>query len=210
MPEAAVIGWLVFGVVCIAWRFWYQRSLTDDYGLRGISGGIGSLEWFAGMLVAVSFAASGAVPVLEVAGLATRSVAPTAQIVAGIATMTVGLVLTSVAQIQMGPSWRVGVRPGERTALVTHGIFSVVRNPIFSGVIVSAVGAAMLVPRPVMAMAVVASIVGIEIQVRKVEEPYLATTHGAAYVDYASRVGRFVPGVGKKTILPDSERKDRA
>jgi protein-S-isoprenylcysteine O-methyltransferase Ste14 len=46
--------------------------------------------------------------------------------------------------------------------------------------------------------------------VRKVEEPYLATTHGAAYVDYASRVGRFVPGVGKKTILPDSERKDRA
>jgi protein-S-isoprenylcysteine O-methyltransferase Ste14 len=57
---------------------------------------------------------------------------------------------------------------------------------------------------------VVASIVGIEIQVRKIEEPHLATTHGTAYADYASRVGRFVPGVGKKTILPGSERKDRA
>lgn len=204
MPEAAVIGWLVFGVVCIAWRFWYQRSLTGDYGLRGISAGIGSLEGLAGVLVAASFAISGLVPVLEVAGLATRSVAPRAQIVAGIATMAAGLALTSVAQIQMGSSWRVGVQPGERTALVTRGIFCVVRNPIFSGVIVSTVGAAILVPRPVMAAAAVGSILGIEIQVRKVEEPHLATTHGRTYADYTSRVGRFVPGVGKKAIQPPS------
>jgi protein-S-isoprenylcysteine O-methyltransferase Ste14 len=37
-----------------------------------------------------------------------------------------------------------------------------------------------------------------------VEEPYLRTTHGPAYADYASRVGRFIPGIGKASPEPDS------
>ena len=198
MPEAAVIAWLVFGLVSIAGRFWYQRKTTTDFGMRGISGRVGSLEWSSGVLVAVSFTVSGAVPVLEVAGLTTRSVAPPTQIVVGIVTMAVGMVITFAGQIQMGPSWRVGVRAGERTALVTHGLFRLARNPIFSGVITTAIGAAILVPRPAMALAAVGSILGIQIQVRRVEEPHLETTHGSAYTDYTRRVGRFVPGVGKK------------
>ena len=38
---------------------------------------------------------------------------------------------------------------------------------------------------------------GLELQVRSVEEPYLLRTHGDAYRAYASRVGRFVPGIGR-------------
>jgi protein-S-isoprenylcysteine O-methyltransferase Ste14 len=125
-------------------------------------------------------------------------VAPPVQIVVGIVTMAVGMVITFAGQIQMGPSWRVGVRAGERTALVTHGLFRLARNPIFSGVITTAIGAVILVPRPAMALAAVGSILGIQIQVRRVEEPHLETTHGSAYTDYTRRVGRFVPGVGKK------------
>jgi protein-S-isoprenylcysteine O-methyltransferase Ste14 len=53
-----------------------------------------------------------------------------------------------------------------------------------------------------MALAAMGSILGIEIQVRRVEEPHLATTQGPAYSDYCSRVGRFVPGLGKKSIHP--------
>lgn len=199
MPEAAVILWLVFGAVSVAGRFWYQRKLTNDFGLRGLSGNAGSIEWWSGVLVAASFGTLGLVPLLEVLGVARRSVASPGQIAAGIGTMVAGFVITFVAQIQMGPSWRVGVRAGERTALVTRGLFRFVRNPIFSGVIVSAVGAAILVPRTLMAIAAVGSIVGIEIQVRRVEEPHLETTHGNPYTDYASRVGRFVPGMGRKT-----------
>jgi protein-S-isoprenylcysteine O-methyltransferase Ste14 len=37
----------------------------------------------------------------------------------------------------------------------------------------------------------------LEIQVRLVEEPYLLRTHGDAYREYAARVGRFVPGLGR-------------
>lgn len=40
-------------------------------------------------------------------------------------------------------------------------------------------------------------LVSIELQVRVVEEPYLVRTHGEAYENYRSTVGRFVPGVGR-------------
>ena len=32
---------------------------------------------------------------------------------------------------------------------------------------------------------------------RLIEEPYLTAVHGDAYRDYAGRVGRFLPGVGR-------------
>jgi len=41
------------------------------------------------------------------------------------------------------------------------------------------------------------SLIGIEIQVRKVEEPYLARAHGERYLTYARDVGRFAPGFGR-------------
>jgi protein-S-isoprenylcysteine O-methyltransferase Ste14 len=44
--------------------------------------------------------------------------------------------------------------------------------------------------------------VAIELQVRAVEEPYLLQMHGDAYADYAVRVGRFVPAMGRLDGLP--------
>jgi protein-S-isoprenylcysteine O-methyltransferase Ste14 len=42
-----------------------------------------------------------------------------------------------------------------------------------------------------------ALVAALGMQVRYVEEPYLMRTHGRRYLAYASRVGRFVPGLGK-------------
>ena len=198
MPEAAVIAWGVFFVVCVAWRFWHQRRTTADSGLRGVSGRPGSVEWWGGMLIVLSFSTLFVVPALEVAGLLTRSHAPRWKVVVGLVTMSLGIAITLAAQIAMGPSWRVGVRPGERTPLVTTGIFGIVRNPIFSGVILAAAGAAVLVPRPLMAVAALGSLVGVELQVRRAEEPHLRDVHGANYAAYTARVGRFLPGLGRR------------
>ena len=97
----------------------------------------------------------------------------------------------------MGDSWRIGVDADERTALVTGGLFGHVRNPIFSFVLLSASGLLLLVPNALALCAVALTLAGIQIQVRAVEEPYLLSAHGEAYADYARRVGRFVPGVGR-------------
>ena len=50
-------------------------------------------------------------------------------------------------------------------------------------------------------------LVTIELQVRVVEEPYLQSTHGRRYIDYAGRVGRFIPGVGRTTSPNEKSRQ---
>ena len=97
----------------------------------------------------------------------------------------------------MGASWRIGVDATERTDLVTTGLFAVVRNPIFSAMLMAMIGIVLMVPTPVSAAALVCLFVAVEIQVRFVEEPYLNRTHRRSYVDYTAKVGRFLPGIGR-------------
>jgi protein-S-isoprenylcysteine O-methyltransferase Ste14 len=115
---------------------------------------------------------------------------------AGFALCAVGIAGTFIAQLAMGSSWRIGVDPEERTDLVTGGVFSLCRNPIYSFMIIAWVGFALLLPTWVAAAAGVLLITGIQIQVRLVEEPHMIRTHGETYLGWARRVGRFVPGVG--------------
>jgi protein-S-isoprenylcysteine O-methyltransferase Ste14 len=57
-------------------------------------------------------------------------------------------------------------------------------------------GYVLLLPTPLSLLALAAFAIGVRQQVAA-EEDYLARTYGDAYRDYASRVGRFVPGLGK-------------
>ena len=50
--------------------------------------------------------------------------------------------------------------------------------------------------------ATVVLLAAIQVQVRAVEEPYLLAVHGDAYRDYAARVGRFVPRMGRTFRQP--------
>lgn len=108
-----------------------------------------------------------------------------------------GLILVLAAQATMGASWRIGVDQAEVTDLVTAGLFSVTRNPIFLGMLMFWLGMAVLVPSALSLVALVVALLAVEAQVRLVEEPYLIKTHGAAYLAYASRTGRLLPGLGR-------------
>jgi protein-S-isoprenylcysteine O-methyltransferase Ste14 len=121
----------------------------------------------------------------------------TAAHAAGIALAIAGIAATFYAQVAMGASWRIGVDPGERTALVTSGPFALVRNPIFAAMLPTALGLTLLVPSWIAIAGFVGLVVALELQVRVVEEPYLRQAHGEGYVAYAARVGRFLPGVGR-------------
>jgi protein-S-isoprenylcysteine O-methyltransferase Ste14 len=137
-------------------------------------------------------------PVAELAGLPPVAVADEPMVRGlGILLAVLGILLAFGAQLGLGASWRIGVDESERTTLVTTGPFRLVRNPIFVAVILTFVGMALIVPNLVAVAGVIVAAVGIEAQVRLVEEPYLCRAHGMAYTDYASRVGRFVPGVGR-------------
>jgi protein-S-isoprenylcysteine O-methyltransferase Ste14 len=54
-----------------------------------------------------------------------------------------------------------------------------------------------LVPNLIAVTGFVVTLIGNQVQVRLVEEPYLRQVHGTGYTDYASQVGRFIPGIGR-------------
>jgi protein-S-isoprenylcysteine O-methyltransferase Ste14 len=97
----------------------------------------------------------------------------------------------------MGTSWRIGVDDSERTDLVTDGPFALVRNPIFAAMLPTSLGLVLIVPNVAAVAGFVCLVVALELQTRAVEEPYLLRAHGSTYADYAGRVGRFVPGLGR-------------
>ncbi|MDT9692970.1 isoprenylcysteine carboxylmethyltransferase family protein [Streptomyces sp. P9(2023)] len=129
-----------------------------------------------------------AVPVLDQPGL--RAV--------GAVIAVLGIAAVIGAQNAMGASWRNDVDPTERTALVTHRPFRLVRNPIYTAALAFATGLALTVPNFLALPGLVLLLFGLELQVRYVEEPYLHRIHGTAYEEYAARTGRFLPGVGRR------------
>ncbi len=196
-PLVALTLFLVYLGIAFGLRTWQQLRATGKTGFHGISGAPGSASWWGGVLFAVAFVVGFAAPALELAGVIAPLVAPPAVVaVFGALVTIVGILLTWLAQHAMGTSWRIGVREAECTELVTTGLFAVVRNPIFSCMLLTAAGFVLLLPNALILTSAACLFLAIELQVRVVEEPYLLRTHGEAYAAYCRRVGRFVPGFG--------------
>jgi protein-S-isoprenylcysteine O-methyltransferase Ste14 len=196
--EVALALLTVFGLLGFAWRAWLQHRRTGSTGFRGIGGTIGSVEWIAGAGFVVALAVAVVGPLLQLSGAI--GPLPGLQVhgiqIAGIALAVMGIVLTVWAQLDMGDSWRVGVDAGETTALVHTGMFGRVRNPIYTAMLTFDFGMALLTANFVTIAGLILAVIALELQVRRVEEPYLRDKHGAAYRGYTATVGRFVPGVG--------------
>jgi protein-S-isoprenylcysteine O-methyltransferase Ste14 len=197
MPTLALLAYLAFMSVAFGWRSWLQYRRTGDLGFRGFRGG--AVERTAALLFTAGLLAALGAPLAELLGWLAppRALARPGFHAAGLLAFAAGFAVTLVAQLQMGASWRIGVDPEERTALVTHGVFGCVRNPIFTGMLLALVGLLLLVPNRLSMLALLVTLVGVEIQVRAVEEPHLLRAHGERYRAYARSVGRFVPGLGR-------------
>lgn len=199
MAKLAIAMLVVFGVLTFFVRVAIQLRRTGRTGLIGLRRGAGALEWLSGILFVGGMGMGVGSPILVVQG----SLDPLDAIdvgvvhVVGIAMAASGGLAVFAAQLGMGESWRIGVSDEERTDLITGGWFSICRNPIYTAMIVGWTGFALMVPTWLGLTAAVAIALGLELQVRVVEEPYLIRTHGDAYRAYAARAGRFVPGVGQ-------------
>lgn len=202
MSALALALYLVYLAVAFWLRSVLHRRRTGSVGFRGVSGRPGSAEWSGGVLFAVATVAGLLAPVLALAGVVApvEALVTTPAAVVGVALFLAGPVCAVLAQHAMGASWRIGVDAGERTDLVTHGVFAYVRNPFFTASAAVGAGLALLVPSVVAIAALAALLAAVELQVRVVEEPYLRRTHGRAYAAYAARAGRFLPGLGRLAI----------
>lgn len=198
MATTALVLYVVMFFVVFVLRTVIQKRKTGDSGIRaGVLGAnVGSIEWIAGWALLTALVAGFVSPIVDLLGLdplTENNIVRGAGVVLAIA----GTGLTFVAQMMMGESWRVGVDHDEVTGLVTGGIFGIVRNPIFSALMLAGFGFALMVPNPLSITAFVLLVASVELQVRFVEEPYLRQVQGAAYGKYTAAVGRFVPGLGR-------------
>jgi protein-S-isoprenylcysteine O-methyltransferase Ste14 len=208
VTAAALVLFALYFAVAFGLRTWLQHRQTGDTGWRGISGQVGSVEWTGGVLFAVALVAAVCAPVADLAGLdpIDMLVAEPIQAV-GVALTLAGIGLTFAAQVSMGASWRVGVDEAEATDLVTDGAFAIVRNPIFTAMGVTGLGLFLVVPNIVALAGLLGLAVALQLQVRGVEEPYLARQHGHAWSAYSSRVGRFLPGIGTVSTAESSDSR---
>ncbi|SDE91364.1 Protein-S-isoprenylcysteine O-methyltransferase Ste14 [Blastococcus fimeti] len=195
MTVVALVLYLAALVVLFGVRSWVQHRRTGSSGFHGISGTPADAGWWGGVLFVAAIVLGLAGPLLAVVGVVPAS-PPLAVQVAGLLVALAGFAATLAAQTGMGASWRIGVDPGERTELVTTGVFAHVRNPIFTAMVAAQLGVVLMVPTWVSVLALGALGVAVQVQVRAVEEPYLRSVHGAAYDTYAAATGRFVPGLG--------------
>jgi len=199
LPLVAV---LVFYGLGFGWRTWVQLR---RYGSSGIvlfrSGRLGQhLREALFLVLAVALlteAAVAAVAPRRLPDLVRLTPALAAVLrVTGSVLVLGATALMLAAQLDLGASWRVGIDEGARPGLVTGGLYRWSRNPIFVAMLAALVGFTLLLPNWISLALLVGAGLGIRRHVRD-EEAYLARTYGEEYVRYATRVGRFVPGVGR-------------
>lgn len=190
MKLIVTIELVLFVLITFGLRSFLQWRSTGKTGFVGLRPGAGPLERSAGIAMLVALVLGPVAPwVGTPMWVGGESL--------GVVIAAIGIALTFLAQVTMGESWRIGVDSSESTELVTSGVFAIVRNPIFSAMVLVSIGLVMAVPTPLAVPLPFVLFLALELQVRLVEEPYLVQVHGARYRDWASRTGRFVPMFGR-------------
>ena len=109
---------------------------------------------------------------------------------AGFALIHLALLWIIIAQVQMSNSWRVGIDHSAKTELKTNGLFSISRNPVFLGMLLTLAGLFFIIPNAITLLVFVASTLLFQVQVR-LEEEYLRSVHGENYLHYCQKTGRW-------------------
>lgn len=109
----------------------------------------------------------------------------------GIGLLIVSLIWTIIAQNHMKDSWRIGIDQENKTQLITSGLFSVSRNPIFLGMIVSLLGLFLSTPNTFTFIFLLVGYILIQIQIR-LEEEFLIGQHGEEYISYQQKTKRLI------------------
>lgn len=96
-----------------------------------------------------------------------------------------------IAQRNMANEWRIGIDNENKVNLISSGLFSISRNPIFLGVIIVFLGLFLIIPNLITAIILVVGVIVIQVQVR-LEEEFLLSQLGEEYKEYMSKVKRWI------------------
>jgi protein-S-isoprenylcysteine O-methyltransferase Ste14 len=104
-----------------------------------------------------------------------------------------GLLVVVVGALGLSSSFSIMPRPPEHGALVTGGLYRLVRNPIYSGLIAATVGASL--GSSSLAALVVSGVLAVVLDLKTRREEYFLRERFPEYAAYAARTSKFVPGI---------------
>jgi Ca2+/H+ antiporter, TMEM165/GDT1 family len=168
----------------------------------------GAAAWWSGSLFVLAAVAALTAPVL----VAFDVVEPISMfsspgwVVTGAGLLLLGLAVVLAALGQAG-----SVRRRGDTGLVRSGLYTKVRNPGLTGLVVVTAGCLVMAPTVLGVLATVLVVVAVQIRARGVREPHLTAALGEEYSDYLAHTGRFLPRVRPshphRAGLPENDRE---
>lgn len=110
----------------------------------------------------------------------------------GMVLMIAGIAIVLISLLSLGAALTATPVPQESAALRTRGIYSLVRHPVYTGILVAALGFTLAVGslwQVLLWVALAAFFYGKAFW----EDRLLAEKHGVAWFDYADHVSGFIP-----------------
>lgn len=111
--------------------------------------------------------------------------------ITGTVLISLGLIISISASLNMKESWRIGIKEGEKTELITTGFYAVSRNPYFLAYDFVLIGMVLNMLSPILIFTSLITIILFHLMILK-EEKYLEKTHKEKYLEYKKRVGRYL------------------
>lgn len=100
-----------------------------------------------------------------------------------------GLIILIISQIQLGNSYRI-LLPGKKIKLITSGLYSLMRNPLYIGAYISFIGIFLMYPSIVFFIFFIIIIVNNHFRILE-EEKVLLELYGDEYRSYKKQVKRY-------------------
>ncbi len=110
---------------------------------------------------------------------------------AGAVIICIGILVFSLALMSFKSSWRVGIDTVAPGGLITTGIFSLSRNPIFLSMNLYFLGTFLIYSNPFFLLSFVCMVFGFHFQIRH-EETFLLQEYGKSYSKYMTQVRRYI------------------
>ena len=116
-------------------------------------------------------------------------------LIGGAMCLVVGLWLFYRSHADLGTNWSVTLEVREQHRLITRGVYRHIRHPMYSALVLYAVGQALVIPNWVAGPAnLIAFAILFALRVRA-EERMMGEAFGDEYAVYSARTKRLVPGV---------------
>jgi len=182
---------LLASIVMVAIRAPYGQRRR---GIPAVRSNKGTLE-----IVLLTFAWLGfflpliwiATPVLAFADYALHPV----PLLAGTVCLALGLWLFHLSHAYLGANWSITLEVLEKHRLVTRGVYSWVRHPMYAALLLYSVGQALVLPNYVAGLSSgVAMALLVSLRIRP-EERMMLEEFGKDYQEYMAVTKRLVPGV---------------